>query len=154
MPVWENHVSTEARAPTETVRSNVSVCQHTGETSVRPVSTFASVICVKQVGEVNYNSLCSIKPVGTSEKTLLLCRLLPLWCFQMWSDASQAGISSRVSATDTSASAWAGRWRSSTVACWELTWCPSWPLRSRVTSTVGSDRHWFTLYERFTCPVE
>lgn len=70
MPVWENPVSTEAPAPTETGRSNVSVCQHTEETSVRPVSTLASVIYVKQVGEVNYNSSASIKLVGTSEKTL------------------------------------------------------------------------------------
>lgn len=59
-----------------------------------------------------------------------------LWCFQTWSDASQVGISFRVSATDISASVWAGRLLSSTVACWELTWCPSWALRSRVTSTV------------------
>lgn len=64
--------------------------------------------------------------------------LSPLWCFQMWSNASQVGISSTVSATDTSASVSAGKLQSSTVACWELIWSPSWPLRSRVTLTVSS----------------
>lgn len=54
---------------------------------------------------------------------------------------NRVGISSTVSATDTSANVWVGRSQSSTVACWELIWCPSWPRRSRVTSTVGSDHH-------------
>lgn len=67
--------------------------------------------------------------------------LVGLWCFQTWSNVSRVGTNSRVSATNTSASVWAGRSQSSTVACRELIWCPSWPLRSRITSTVRSDYH-------------
>lgn len=40
MPVWTTPVSMEALALSETGRFNVSVCQHTEETSVRPVSSF------------------------------------------------------------------------------------------------------------------
>lgn len=68
----------------------------------------------------------------------------------MWSNANQVGISSTVSATDTSASVSAGKLQSSTVACWELIWCPSSPPRSRVTLTVSSKPHLSRMSEWFT----
>lgn len=61
-----------------------------------------------------------------------------LGCVQTWSDVNQAGINFTAFAIDTLASVWAGRPQSSTVAWWELTWCPSWPLKNRITSTVGA----------------
>lgn len=80
------------------------------------------------------------KPVKTFRSLVVLP---PLWCFQMSSNASQVGTNSRVSATDTLASVWAGRLQSSTAVCWELIWCPSWPPKSKITSTVGSGPHFY-----------
>lgn len=82
------------------------------------------------------------KPVKTFKSLVVL---LLLRRTKMSRSASQVGTSSRDSATDTLASVSAGRLQSSTVVCWELIWFPSWPLKSKITSTVGLKTH-FTFY--------
>ena len=63
----------------------------------------------------------------------LSLRLRPV---QTWRPVSPAGRSFRASVIVTSPRGRAGRRPSSTVACVEDIFCPSWPPRSRTTSTV------------------